>query len=205
MVLLEHGKYYHIYNRGNNRCNLFYTRENYRYFLRLYQKYIDPVAETYAWVLLQNHFHLLVRIKEKSEIDYNQLPIPVKEKFEKAERILKPPHLYFSDLFNAYCQAINKQEGRVGSLFQKSFKRILVDTPEYFTQLVSYIHCNPVHHGFTENYKDYPWSSYGTIISLAPTRLQREKVIGWFNGRGEFINQHTTIQCNDLFLNYLIE
>jgi hypothetical protein len=32
MEILEHGKYYHIYNRGNNRCNLFYTNDNYRSF-----------------------------------------------------------------------------------------------------------------------------------------------------------------------------
>lgn len=56
MVNLEFGKYYHIFNRGVNRCDLFYTNENYHYFFRLYEKYIDPIAETYAWVLLKKSF-----------------------------------------------------------------------------------------------------------------------------------------------------
>ncbi len=193
MTNLEPGNYYHIYNRGVNRCNLFYTNENYRYFLRLYEKYIDPVAETYAWVLLKNHFHLLVRIKEESEISPSTLPVPVKAQSMDVPPALKKTHLYFSDLFNAYSQAINKQENRTGSLFQRPFRRIQVEDAEYFKRLIVYIHTNPVHHKFTDDFRDYPWSSYGSILSLQPTRLQREKVIGWFNGEGEFIGKHNEV------------
>ena len=55
MINLEFGKVYHIYNRGVNKCNLFYNNGNYRYFLHLYEKYIDPVSDTFAWALLKNH------------------------------------------------------------------------------------------------------------------------------------------------------
>jgi|WetSurMetagenome_2_1015567.scaffolds.fasta_scaffold29263_2 putative transposase len=74
MSPLKYGKYYHVYNRGNNRgnnwCDLFLNEDDYEHFLRLYEKYINPVAETFAWVLMRNHFHLLVRIKEAGEIRY---------------------------------------------------------------------------------------------------------------------------------------
>ena len=66
-VLLQPGRYYHIYNRGNNRENLFLEERNYRHFLKLYARYVAPVADTYAYCLLKNHFHLLVRIKEIAE------------------------------------------------------------------------------------------------------------------------------------------
>lgn len=62
---LKHGQIYHIYNRGNNRENLFREKRNYLHFLRLYTKYIVPVAVTYAYCLLPNHFHLLVKIRER--------------------------------------------------------------------------------------------------------------------------------------------
>jgi putative transposase len=205
MINLEHGKYYHIYNRGVNRCNLFYTHENYSYFLRQYEKYIDPIADTFAWVLLKNHFHLLVRIKEVSEININRLPIPKKLQLLNVPVVLKTPHLYFSDLFNAYAQAINIQENRTGSLFQRPFQRKEVDNSQYFKQLVVYIHTNPVHHGFVDDFRDYPWSSYGTMLSMKPTRLQREKVIGWFNSKGEFNDQHKQELNTDLFRQYIIE
>ena len=205
MINLEHGNYYHIYNRGVNRCNLYYTNENYRYFLRQYEKYIAPVADTYAWVLLKNHFHLLVRIKEISEINISQLPIPKKLQNLNIPVALKAPHLYFSDLFNAYAQAINIQENRTGSLFQRPFLRKEVDNSEYFKQLVVYIHTNAQLHGFIDDFRDYPWSSYGTMLSLKPTRIQREKVIGWFNSKGEFIDHHNQEFKTDLFSQYILE
>ncbi|WP_423130327.1 transposase [Gaoshiqia sp. Z1-71] len=71
---LTYGHYYHIYNRGNNSCNIFREADNYEHFLELYDKYISPVADTFAWVLMPNHFHLLVRIKEEKDIGF----IPVK-------------------------------------------------------------------------------------------------------------------------------
>nr|WP_320022614.1 hypothetical protein [uncultured Draconibacterium sp.] len=67
---LEYGRFYHIYNRGINGCNLFRGNENYEYFLHLYDKYISLVAETYAWVLMRNHFHLLVQVKLEKDIPF---------------------------------------------------------------------------------------------------------------------------------------
>jgi len=61
---LSPGSYYHIYNRGIAGFILFQEVDNYEHFLGLYDKYISPVAETYAWVLMPNHFHLLVRLKD---------------------------------------------------------------------------------------------------------------------------------------------
>ncbi len=55
---LKPGVYYHIFNRGTNRENVFIEERNYRYFLQLYLKYIEAVAETFAFCLLKNHFHL---------------------------------------------------------------------------------------------------------------------------------------------------
>ncbi|MCF8358639.1 MAG: hypothetical protein K9H26_07760 [Prolixibacteraceae bacterium] len=65
---LEHGHFYHIYNHAVGGRYLFRKPENYHFFLGLYDKYIDTVAYTYAWVLMPNHFHFLVKIKSKEEI-----------------------------------------------------------------------------------------------------------------------------------------
>ena len=64
---LQYGCHYHIYNRGNNRENLFVERRNYPYFLKLYTKHIQPVAETFAYCLLQNHFHFAIRTYAEEE------------------------------------------------------------------------------------------------------------------------------------------
>ena len=117
MQPLEFGKYYHIYNRGINSCNLFEESTNYEHFLRLYEKYILPIADTFAYCLMPNHFHFLVRIKELEEIKLNNLQNPVRVLNNKnMTGILKPdrfdiqnrPSQPFSHLFNAYTTAFNK-------------------------------------------------------------------------------------------------
>ena len=60
--------YYHIYNRGTNGENIFNEERNYEHFLNLYEKHIEPVAETFAYCMLRNHFHIMVRIKSEDEI-----------------------------------------------------------------------------------------------------------------------------------------
>jgi len=48
--------------------DLFRSNDNYSYFMGLYFKYVDLIADTYAWCLMKNHFHFLVRIKEEEEM-----------------------------------------------------------------------------------------------------------------------------------------
>ncbi len=202
-IPLDPGKFYHIYNRGINSCNLFRESANYEHFLELYDKYISPVADTYAWVLMPNHFHLLVRVKEDVVYKYSYADRSVDAvRFEEqkwqttrlsdlsdlsacaapdsvTKNKIPKPHLHFSHLLNAYCKYFNTRTGRHGALFERRFKRNEISDKDYFRKMVLYIHNNPVHHKFTEHAMDYPWSSYLTCISVKPTRLQRDAVIGW--------------------------
>lgn len=178
---LEPGRYYHIYNRGINSCDLFTEEDNYAYFLNLYEKYIDPIAETFAWVVMPNHFHLLVRLKEVNERDLTGF---------KNLSGLKPPHQHFSNLFNAYTKAFNKRNNRHGSLFERAFKRKLIEDESYLKQLVLYIHNNPVHHGFCSHPIEYGWSSYLTCVSPKPTNLKHDETMEWFDNEANFKSVH---------------
>jgi putative transposase len=181
---LQYGQYYHIYNRGNNQENLFLEEHNYRYFLTLYAKYIEPIADTYAYCLLRNHFHLLVRIKTAEE----QEPPRVSETLRGFKP--KKPGQQFGNLFNAYAKAINKAYGRTGSLFQNPFGRVLVDSDAYFVHLITYIHQNPQKHGFVDDFRLWPYSSYHAILSEKQTHLQRREVLAWFAGPTAFQASH---------------
>lgn len=137
------GNFFHIYNRGINSCNIFFDNENYEYFLHLYDKNISPVAETYAWALMKNHFHFLVRIKAKSDIPgFVYLPNP--DEAPSPVRVGTPAQ-QFSKLFNSYAQAINKRFHRHGSLFERPFKRKRIDNRVWLKRTILYIHNNPVH------------------------------------------------------------
>jgi REP element-mobilizing transposase RayT len=195
------GKFYHIYNRGINSCSVFTETTNFEHFLNLYDKYISMVADTFAWVLMKNHFHFLVRIKEMGEMQTGTVTVSGMEATEPrmvtlsglktAEREWVPnPSHQFSHLFNAYAQAFNKRNNRTGSLFEHPFKRKIIEDIDYFKTVVLYIHNNPVHHGVRQHAMDYPWSSYLTCISVKPTHLQRDAVIGWFNNQADFEAAH---------------
>ncbi|HBL74545.1 MAG: hypothetical protein A2W90_20880 [Bacteroidetes bacterium GWF2_42_66] len=188
---LLYDNYYHIFNRGIDSCNLFQKPENYDYFLSLYDQYISPIADTFAWVLMPNHFHFLVRIKGENEIAASSSSSSSSNLtgFRNLSD-LKPPHQYFSNLFNAYTKAFNKRYLRHGTLFERPFKRKLIDNEYYLKQVILYIHNNPVIHGFCDHPMDYPWSSYLTCVSVKPTKLHRESVIGWFDDAANFKYMH---------------
>ena len=181
LALLEPGKYFHIYNRGNNRENIFIEDRNYRYFLGLYVKYIESIADTYAYCLLRNHFHLLVRIKGE-----NPKGLGDPWGFPTAGQ-------QFGKLFNAYAKAINKAYQRTGSLFQNPFGRIEVTSDLYFIRLVTYIHRNPQKHGLVQDFRDWPYSSYHAVLSTKPTHLKRDAILDWFGSPNAFIETH---QCD---------
>ena len=163
------GNWYHIYNRGINGGRLFFENENYYFFLRQLTQHVLGVAEIYSYCLLGNHFHLLVRIHENLE---------------------KQPHLGFSHFFNSYTQAINKLFNRTGGLFERPFRRKLIESEIYRAHLVFYIHYNPVHHELSKDFRFYPYSSYKTILSEAPTHLMRNEILKWFDGQKDFIEFH---------------
>jgi REP element-mobilizing transposase RayT len=163
---IQFGQYYHIYNRGNNLENIFREERNYEYFLNRYKQRVTPIAETYVYCLLKNHFHLLVRIKHQDEVSTTWQN--------------KKPGQVFGNFFNAYAKAFNRLYQRNGSLFQNPFGRVKVTSDKQLFQLVIYIHQNPERHGFVDDFRDWPYSSYHVLKSSQPTWLNRDEVLDWF-------------------------
>jgi putative transposase len=100
------------------------------------------------------------------------------------------PTQQFSNFLNAYAKAINKSYNRTGSLFQGRFGRIPVTSDDYPVTLVHYIHFNPQKHGFVADFREWPYSSYHALYTARPTKLRREELPEWFNGREPFLKFH---------------
>lgn len=173
--VFEAGQYYHVYNRGNNGENIFIEERNYNYFLEKFKKYILPIADVYAYCLLKNHFHIVLRIKDK---------INLPEKFK--EKI----HLPFSNLFNSYSKSINKAYDRTGSLFQEHLQRNRIENEKYLRQLILYVHLNPVKHKFSKDFQSYRHSSYRSYLSDKQSSIDREFILELFNDLENFIFCH---------------
>ena len=161
---LEKDHFYHIYNRGINRSNIFSNDANKDFFLKQYQRYLSERISTYAYCLFQNHFHLVVR-------------------FEGNPKVVTQS---FSNFFNSYAKAYNKVENRTGSLFEKHFKRIKVDSEKYLKQLIIYVNLNPVIKG----YREYSFSSYKEIVSGSLKVLKTGQILDLFGGNENFMKVH---------------
>lgn len=203
---MEAEKIYHIYNHANGHENLFREKDNYRFFLQQWDKYISPIAKTYAYCLMPNHIHFLVQIKNDSEIlnpggfESKKLHLTG---FENLSGVLSTKiSKCFSNFFNSYAKAFNNSYNRKGSLFHRPFKRKEITSEEYLKTLVCYIHRNPIHHGFCADFKEWEHSSYHAYLSDKSSKIERNYILDLFDGKENFIEAHQQeIEgINDYFL-----
>jgi len=150
------GAYYHLYNRGIQKQNIFFNDEDYVFYLqKLRQVKEKQKASVICYCLMPNHVHLLVR--QDSEI---------------------PICKFLASLHTGYSMYINRKYNKVGHLFQGRFKQKNIENDEYLLQLAGYIHLNPLVDGFKGKLEDYQWSSYPDYIGLRPgTLCDKEPVI----------------------------
>lgn len=163
-------QYFHIYNRGNNGENIFIEEKNYQYFLHLISKHLLPVCNILAYCMLKNHFHIVIKTKERQ----------TEKNISRA----------FSNLFNAYAKAINKAYNRTGSLFENRFKRILITKEDYLRNLIIYIHLNPENHNMIADFKNYKYSSYKDYLNQKPSLINKEIVLALFHSVDNFVAIH---------------
>ena len=136
---------YHVTSRADRRENIFEDDEDRELFLSTLEQVTTAFNWIcYAWCLMDNHYHLLIRTPDGN--------------LSKGMRQLN----------GVYTQANNRRHRRVGHLFQGRFKAILVDSDAYLLELARYIVLNPVRAGMAKKAADWRWSSYRACVGLAP-------------------------------------
>lgn len=165
---LAEGMSYHVYNRGINSCDLFNSRSNYEHFIKLLKKHLVPYLTIYAYCLMKNHFHFIVKIECHPKLASQK----------------------FSNLFNAYAKSFNKEYKRTGSLFEKPFKRIKLNDENYLKHLILYLHTNPVKHRISDKFETYPYSSYREILNNRSDIIPSKEIIELFGDERNFKDVH---------------
>jgi putative transposase len=186
---LEPDHIYHVFNHAVGSENLFREADNYSYFLELAIKHILPVADFYAYNLLPNHFHFLIRVKSVAALEEHYI-FQKKQLPDTSIDWSKYVMQQFSNFCNAYSKAYNKRFERRGALFLDYLKRSRIDNNEYFCHCVHYIHYNALHHGFCTSIDEWYWTSYHTFMSAKPSKLDRSVVLQNFEGKEQFIFFH---------------
>lgn len=205
---IEIDECYHIYNRGNNKQNIFFEERDYiRFiFLILYFQGGDSVynigrhvsnyvkhrmfnidfekisknkkVELLAFALMPNHFHFILKEKEQGGISK-----------------------YLQRIQNSYTKYINTKNGKIGHLFQGPYQSVHVESNEQLLHLSAYIHRNPREiKRWKDKEVDFPWSSFINYIkeNRWGKLLSMELLLGQFKGPKEyksFVDESGTKLC----------
>ena len=150
--------FYHVFNRGANKQQIFFRKEDYQFFLKklqgLYKKYDHSVL---AYCLMPNHFHISLRTRKS------------------------PLAKIMSSLMTSYAMYTNRTYSRVGPLFQNRYKSILIESDVYFLHVSKYIYYNPVEAGLIKDPMAYEYSSLREALQESPRFLldnETQRLIG---------------------------
>lgn len=186
----EPGGYYHIYNRGVEKRDIFQDEADYKKFIAFLKFYLtkpnlqgrtlkdendrtippsransnfSDEIQLFAYCLMPNHFHLLIKqVNERSMAHF------------------------MHSLITKYVMYFNKRNKRVGTLFQGKYKTVRITSEEQYTYITKYIHRNPLPSHPTgsdlEGLADYKFSSYGNYLGLfKQSWVKTDDILSYFS------------------------
>lgn len=146
------GVIHHVIVRGIERRKIFRDEQDCNEFLRRLARYLEETkCRCYAWALMPNHFHLLIRTGETS------LSTMMRR------------------LLTSYAVSFNKRHHRSGYLYQNRYKSILCQEDAYFLELIRYIHLNPIRAKIVHDLKElatYQWTGHSALMGKVKREWQ---------------------------------
>lgn len=179
--------FYHIFNRGSEKRNIFMQPRDYKRFLQTvrYYQFSGPkpkfsqftktklnslktlveakLIDIFCYCLMPNHFHFLLRQRQENGIA-----------------------IFMSQISNSYTKYFNTKYERIGALLQGVFKSVPIETDEQLIHVSRYIHLNPVVSGLVKKLEHYLWSSYGEYITGREGLCSTKEILNLFSSREQY-------------------
>lgn len=161
------GYLHHVVQRGNNRQAIFASSADYEMMLALlFQNALKFGVAIHAYVLMGNHFHMLVTPDTGGGL--SQMMQAVGRRYVR----------YFND-----------SHGRSGTLWEGRYRSTLIEAERYLLPCMAYIDLNPVRAGSVVDARDYPWSSHGHYAGLRVDRNLQPHALFWSLGNTPFARE----------------
>ncbi len=161
------GHLHHVIQRGNNRQSIFVDREDFEAMLSLLTDNAQQHGVVvHAYVLMDNHFHLLV-----TPATVDGLP-----KMMQA-------------VGRRYVQYFNRRHARTGTLWEGRYRSTVLQPDKYLLSCMAYLDLNPVRAGLVVNVEDYPWSSHAHWRGVRNDRLLTPHALYWALGNTPFARE----------------
>ena len=166
--------FYHVYARGHSKRRIFYDEQDFLYFLSLFERYLSSQevkneagipypnffnkVELNAFVLMPNHFHLLVYQHQQGALS-----------------------AFMRSLLTSYSRYFNGRYSRSGALFESRYRASLISDDSYLEHITRYIHLNP------KQWRDYEYSSLPYYLQRVEVSwLRPERITKLFSGPDEY-------------------
>lgn len=182
--------YYHLYNRGVEKRDIFQGKQDYAVFLSYLKTYLTPPPKNkpfqrlrnhadqislLAYCLMPNHFHLLLKQNSKDGMNY-----------------------FMRSLATKYSVYFNKKYKRVGPLFQGRYKGVRVKTDDQLLYLTKYIHRNPTEITRSD-LVDYSYSSYRNFLGMINlTWVKADEILGFFSSSNPSLRYQSYVEETDI-------
>lgn len=168
------GHIYHVYNRAADGRTIFYTEEDYNYFLQKILLYKERTGvKEWAYVLIPNHWHFILEEPEK--------PLTRQVKSDPTGRKQNKPQIsaiseFISLISNSYTKYFNISKNHSGRIFQSPFKSKLVSDDAYLNTLIAYVNLNPLKHKMVKNIDDWPYTSHHDYLYKDRPRVKSKMI-----------------------------
>lgn len=196
--------FYHVYNRGVEKRNIFLDEQDYRVFLSYLKIYLSPVEESVNY--LQNNDELIYQDKH-IQISRLYMLNNFFNKIDLISYVLMPNHFHFElrqtnkkdieifmrSLITKYTMYFNRKYKRVGPLFQGRYKAVLIQSKEYLLHLSRYIHINPREIiNLDKLLTSYLWSSFPVYVyNYSVSWIKKEYILNYFKeNQGSFFKSY---------------
>ena len=158
---------HHVILRGNNRQVIVRDHADRREMLDLLEQHAQAQGvEVHAYVLMDNHLHLLLT--------------------PRRERALP---LMMQAVGRTYVRMFNRRHGRTGTLWEGRYRSTLIQTERYLLACMAYIDLNPVRAGMVSQPQDYLWSSHAHYIGQRVDRWITPHSLIWTLGNTPFARE----------------
>ncbi|MDB5275076.1 MAG: hypothetical protein JWR61_31 [Ferruginibacter sp.] len=192
--------HYHLVFKSIDGILLFRQNSDYDIFLERFQQFTSFAVDTWAYCLLNNHAHFIVKIKPIdaivnaiNNIDFAKQTVAMKKLLAATDKVALVDEMLERQVNSFMVSFANYTKNKYrhhGGLFQKPFKRLEIDTGNWLKTAIIYVHLNSLKHKVFSNYSDYLHCSYFYFVRLCNTYCDAEKVLEFFGGLSQFISLH---------------
>ncbi|MBS1510689.1 MAG: hypothetical protein JST86_07615 [Bacteroidetes bacterium] len=178
---------------------LFNEEEDYSLFLDRFISFTHQLFEVWAYALLRNHVHLIIKTTSAKDLcDNNAINRNIQT--QSMQRLIEKD--YDEDYFDAvverqvnslmvsYVNTINNRLNKTGGFFQKPFRRVIIENDAHLELAIIYVHANAQKHGLIDDFKRFPYQSYHEILINQSNYVKTDEVTDFFGSTQQFILRH---------------